>query len=79
MFVQEMIQRLLGLVAGNGANSYAVGPNSPPYEAQGSVQGRVGVKATTGRDDVPNPTPPVARQVVPPAVDDSSWYIVEKF
>ena len=32
-----------------------------------------------GPGKLPNPVPPVVRQVVPPAVDDSDRYTVEKF
>lgn len=38
-YVQEVIQKLPGLVVGNGANSSAAGPSSNPDEAKGVPKG----------------------------------------
>lgn len=74
-----MIQKLSGLVARNGATSFETGPSSTLDGAEGSAKGRARVRDLAGRDGIPDPTPLVARQVVPLAVDESDLYIVEKF
>lgn len=39
----------------------------------------VGVRDSTRRDEVPTPTPSIVRQLVPPDIDDSDRYTMEKF
>ena len=76
--VQNMVQRLPGLVAGNGAPNSAAGPSNVPNGDLGCAQERVGVVDPGERGELPNPVPPVVRQVVLPVVDDNDRYTVEK-
>ena len=77
--VQNMVQRLPGLVMGNGAPNSAAGPSNVPNGNEGSAQERVGMADPGERGELPNPVPPVVRQVVLPVGDDSDRYTVEKF
>ena len=74
-----MVQWLLGVVAGNGALNTAAGPSNILDGDQGSAQGQAGLADPGERGEHSNPVPPVVRQVVSPAVDDSDRYTVEKF
>ena len=75
--VQNMVQRLPGMVAGNGAPNSAAGPSNVPNGDLGSAQEQVADPGERG--ELPNPVPPVVRQVVLPVVDDNDRYTVEKF
>ena len=77
--VQNMVQRLPGLVMGNGAPNSAAGPSNVPNGDQGSAQERVGIADPGEQGELPNPVPPVVQQVVLPNGDDSDRYTVEKF
>ena len=74
-----MVQRLPGLVAGNGAPNSAAGSSNVPNGDRWSAQERVGLADPGERGEFPNPVPPVVRQVVLPVMDDSDCYTVEKF
>ena len=77
--VQNMVQRLPGLVMGNGAPNSAAGPSNVSNGDQGSAQERVGIADPGEQGELPNPVPPVVQQVVLPNGDDSDRYTVEKF
>ena len=77
--VQNMVQRLPGLVAGNGAPNSAAGPSNVPNGDLESAQEWVGVVDPGERGELPNPVPPVVRQVVLAVVDDNDRCTVEKF
>ena len=67
------------MVAGNGASNSAAGLRIIPDGDQGSAQGRAELADPGERGELPNPVPPVVRQVVLPVVDDGDRYTVEKF
>lgn len=67
------------MVVGNGATNFAMGPSSTLDRAQGSAKGRARVRNLVRRDGVSDLASPVARQVVPFAIDNSDQYTVEKF
>ena len=77
--VQNMVQRSPGMVAENGVLNLAAGPSNVPDGDQGSAQGWVGLADPGERGKLPNPVPPVVRQVVLPTVDHSDQHTVEKF
>ena len=77
--VQNMVQRLLRVVAGNGALNSAAGPSNILDNDQGSAQGWTGLADPGERWELPNSVPLVVPHVVLPAVDDSDRYTVKKF
>ena len=57
--VQNMVQRLPELEAGNRAPNSAAGPSNIPNGDLGSAQEQVGVADPGEREELPNPVPPV--------------------
>lgn len=66
-------------MARNGAISLTEGPSSTLDGAEGSAQGRAGVRDAPRRDGFLDPALPIARQVVPPTIYDNNRYMLEKF